>query len=524
MKIIAFLLACFVQVAFAQGPNATGVSIKALRIVIPADPAPPERFAAEELAKYLAQMGNAAPVIAAAPAEGDVYVGALPPGVAVADLPAGNPDSFVVRSAGGKLLLHGNSPRASLYAVYTYLESLGARWYFPGRENEVIPRVKTRLDGYDLQQTPSFRKRGIVIYSSTPGFRDLVDFAAKSRLNTIALHSDAGLADAQRQFESRGLTLNLERHFFGETFCPDDQATFERENSRFADYIAHLPASMNEIFLWPADDFLKPCQSPLYRDYAVPDLILSFANRITQTLRGSRPDARFAFLSYLSTWQPPRKEKPAEGVILEWAPMFQSFGAAIDDPASAANADYRASFEELLQLFGGERTQVLGYWLDDTLFSRTHYTRLPYVPKALKGDLAYYHRKGVPAITTFGVITGRDYFAGHVSPAVFLYPRLLWNVESQPRDLMREFCREYLRSERALEIFDLLAQADSMVWVERHKLKGQNLTDRTYIRKVSRALRLAQELVNTRTDAETRARAARLVAEVSARFLTVPPE
>ena len=281
---------------------------------------------------------------------------------------------------------------------------------------------------------------------------------------------------------------------------------------------------MNEIFLWPADEFLKPCASPQFRDYSVPDLILSFANRMAQTLRQSRPQARFAYLSYFSTWQPPKQEKPAEGVMLEWAPMFQSFGAAIDDPRSAANAEYRNDFEALVRLFGGARTQVLGYWLDDTLFSRTHYVKLPYVPKALKGDLAYYHRLGVPAVTTFGVITGRDYFASHVSPAVFLYPKLLWNVQAEPRDVMREFCRDYLRSESAMEIFDLLEKADAMVWVERQKLQTGRLHDPEFVRTVSRAAELAQKLMNQQQDPEIKARAARLLAEVTSRFISVPPE
>ncbi len=55
--------------------------------------------------------------------------------------------------------------------------------------------------------------------------------------------------------------------------------------------------------------------------------------------------------------------------------MFQSFGAAIDNPSSPANAEYRKDFEALVKMFGGARTQVLGYWLDDTLFSRTHYVQ-----------------------------------------------------------------------------------------------------------------------------------------------------
>jgi hypothetical protein len=461
-------------------------------------------------------MGNLKPEVVSAPAAGDIYLGGRPGD--------GDADGFTIRSEGEKLLLHGNSPRATLYAAYHYLESLGARWYFPGRENEVIPRASARLTGYDITQAPSFHKRGIVIFSSTPGFRDLVDFAAKAKLNTIALHSDAGLADAERLFESRGLTLNLERHFFGENFCPDDQATLDREKSRFTEYVAHLPAAFNEIFLWPADEFLKPCTSPQFRDYSVPDLILSFANRMAQTLRQSRPQAKFAYLSYFSTWEPPKQEKPGEGVMLEWAPMFQSFGAAIDDPGSALNAEYRKDFEALVKLFGGARTQVLGYWLDDTLFSRTHYVKLPYVPKALKGDLAYYHRLGVPALTTFGVITGRDYFASHVSPAVFLYPKLLWNVQTEMSSVMRDFCRDYLRSESAMEIFDLLEKADAMVWLERNKVQTGRLRDPEFVRTVSRAAELAQKLMNQQQDPEIKARAARLVAEVASRFVSVPPE
>ena len=167
---------------------------------------------------------------------------------------------------------------------------------------------------------------------------------------------------------------------------------------------------------------------------------------------------------------------------------------------------------------------MLGYWLDDTLFSRTHYVKLPYVPKALKGDLAYYHRLGVPAVTTFGVITGRDYFASHVSPAVFLYPKLLWNVQGEPAAVMREFCRDYLRSESALEIFDLIEKADAMVWVERHKLQAGRLHDPEFVRAVSRAAELAQKLMNGQQDPEIKARAARLLAEVTSRFISVPPE
>lgn len=76
----------------------------------------------------------------------------------------------------------------------------------PGAGNEFVPHAAAKLQGYDIAQSPSFRKRGIVVFSTTPGFNDLADFAAKMKLSTIGLHARAfgpqsaevGLADAQR--------------------------------------------------------------------------------------------------------------------------------------------------------------------------------------------------------------------------------------------------------------------------------------------------------------------------------------
>jgi len=506
----------------------------AARIVLPADSAPPVNFAAQELVRYISAMGNPKPEVADAPAEADIYLGVLPddlPAQAKQDLGDSlrgkDEDSFVIHSFGRRLVIFGNSARANLYGSYHYLETLGVRWYFPGAENECVPHRAPKFAGYKIVGVPSFHKRGIVIFWSTPGFADLVDFAAKMKLNTIGLHAipfgpqmdDVGLAEASRVTEPRGLTIDIERHFFGENFCPDDAASLERERTRLVSYVAKLPVSMNDFFLWTADKVLSPCSSPGYEDYTVSDFALSFANRMEDSLRQSRPRARLAFLSYLNTWASPRHQIPSEGLILEWAPIFQSFGQSFDDPASATNAEYRRDFEKLLGLFARGNSQVLAYWLDDTLFSRTHYARLPYNPTALQGDLLYYHRMGVPAITTFGVMTGRDYFLYHASPAAFLYPRLLWKVDLGPRETMREFCRVYFDSERALEVFDLLAEADRMVYVERHRMHAERLNAPEFVAKVSKALKLAQEILDDQKSSQMRARSARLIQEVASRWI-----
>ena len=527
-------LVAFVTLGLTTGSSAFQTTIP-LRIVLPSQAAPQEEFGAREIVKYLAAMGNEEPQIVRAPSEGDIYLGAVPAGLPQEDqrriqsvLAGCDPDSFILRSTSSGLLIRGNSPRAHLYGAYHYLESLGVRWYFPGPEGEVIPRAVAQLSGYDILQVPSFRERGIVIFPTTPGLDDMIDFAAKVKLNTIGIHtwhdprfSDLRAPEVLQMAESRGLTVQIERHFFGENFCPDDTASLEQAKKDLLQLVAQMPAQVNDFFLWPADKFLSPCTSAAYRQRSVSDLILWFDNQMLAALRTARPEARFAYLAYLSTWEPPQRERPAPGLILEWAPIFQSLSHALDDSTSTQNARDRNNFEALIRIFGAPNTRVLGYWLDDTMALGNGYGKLPYSPAALKGDLSYYHRMGVPAVTTFGVIKGSDYFLSHSSPVVFLYPALLWDVERRPQTLVEEFCREYLGTEKASEIYEMLAQADKMVRIEHARVERAQFNNREFVEKVMAAMRRTEGLLLSETDPAKRARLARLAQEVASRL--VPP-
>lgn len=510
-----------------------GGSSDALRIVVPAQPAPPVGFAAQELSRYLAALGNPKPIVVGQPGPGDLYLECLPAGLSPGErheikdgMRGKDKDSFVIRSVGRQLIIYGGSPRATLYGAYHYLETLGVRWYFPGRENEFVPQAPARLDGYNLTEVPSFPKRGFVVFPTTSDLEDMVDFAAKRKLNTVGLHtwydsrfSNLRLPEVAQIAAPRGLDVQIERHFFGENFCPDDAKGVEQARKDLQKFVAIMPASMNEFFLWPADKFLSPCSSPQYHDYSVSDLILWFDNQMLKTLSQLRPSAKFAFLAYLSTWEPPKHEKPLPGLMLEWAPIFQSLGYALDDPASPVNGEYRRNFEALLKMFGPANAQVLGYWQDDTMALGNGFGKLGYHPEALRGDLAYYHRMGVPAVTTFGVVTGHDYFVSHLSPVVFLYPALLWNVQADPEAIIRDFCEKFLGSEQATAVFDLLAQADKMVYIEHAQVNAEKANDRQFVEKVSKALRLAQGLLDSETNPVRRTRFARLIQEVASRFV-----
>jgi hypothetical protein len=497
-----------------------------IAIVLRPDATPVERLAAGELTSYLSRMGNEPPVTARAPQTGPIYLGLLPPDIDAPSrdfiehsLDGQDLDSFVLRTANRRLIIYGNSPRANLYGAYEYLQSLGVRWYYPGKDNEVVPKAAIRLEGYSVRHVPSFHKRGIIVFPNTQGLDDLIAFAARMKLNSIGLHSSDGYDAAAKSIEARGLTASLERHFFGDNFCPDDHAQLERERKRFIDFIAQMPVQVKEFFLWVADQFLAPCSSPGYAGYNASDLVLRFSKEMAQTLDHARPGARFAFLSYLSTWEPPIHEKPDGRLLLEWAPISQSFAHSIADNESAVNTRLRTNFEKQLHMFGPENTQVLGYWLDDTLFSRAHYGKLPYSPGALTSDLRYFRNLGIPAVTTFGIMTGRDYFLQHASPSVFLYPALLWDVTADARSIMHEYCRTYFGDEKTVAIYDLIAEADGMARVENGRIRLENLNAPEFLEKVAKAVSLTSALLNRQASPVMRARAARLLSEVVSRYV-----
>jgi hypothetical protein len=153
---------------------------KPLAAIIIADPAPapPVRFAAEELQRYLREMSGA---------ELPITNNAAGPAIVLAvddNLPG--EDAHRLRTKGDRLNLTGGSPRAVLYAAYLLLERLGCGFCVPGEET--IPRQNTlAVPPLDLTEVPAFPVRSQVDFPFTEaplGWNlALIDWLAKNRFN-----------------------------------------------------------------------------------------------------------------------------------------------------------------------------------------------------------------------------------------------------------------------------------------------------------------------------------------------------
>ncbi|MEM2058228.1 MAG: alpha-glucuronidase family glycosyl hydrolase [Thermoproteota archaeon] len=114
-----------------------------VEIIIPKEANSTEKFAAEELAKYLSKMIDKIRINIVTRQKA-IYVGVLSDDLdsetscsdILKELGELDNDGFIIRGIGEILLILGKTSRATLFGVYHYLQILGVRWYFPGEENE----------------------------------------------------------------------------------------------------------------------------------------------------------------------------------------------------------------------------------------------------------------------------------------------------------------------------------------------------------------------------------------------------
>ena len=498
-----------------------------------------EKFAAEELAKYLSRMVDNKRIIITTRRETRkaIYVGTLPANLdeslaksILNELEKLSDDGFIIRGIGEMLLILGKTSRATLFGVYHYLQLLGVRWYFPGEENEYVPkREDIVIEGLDVKESPAFVKRGIVIDFDNTAICDWIDFMAKVKLNTLALHvQDISIMPTRTVDQiknrpeflnqilallaKRGLDFNLETHFFGSKFCSVDQNELEISKKRLKEFLELVPSEINDFFLWPADRPLIHCDCEQDRNLSLSDQVLIFTNRMLQVIREARPGARLAFIQYFSTWEPPIKVKPLDGIFLEIAPIHQCFSHAICDPVCDINKNIvTPQIEEALKIFNPKEAQVLGYWLDSSLFGRSEFKdllgRLPQFGGIMKQELNYYFKKGIRAITTFVVGLDKDYFSSFTSPTIFLYAQLLWDPQADLEPELLLFCKNFYGRSELAPIFELYERLDP-------KDFPQEYLSSAYVDKISSFIELTRKALMETESTVIQMRLKRLLREL----------
>ena len=199
--IASALFFCFTLGGWAYGAEAPVVLVSGASVL--------ERHAADEFAKYARIIAGKelrrSPAASKSGSGTVVSVGRNPFSELLAqqgllEVPANGDEAILIRSIGYEgrkfLVLWGSSPKATLYAVYRYLESVCHVGFFG--DGEHVPKLKALpVDGIKISESPRYPVREYMMdceYSSYwwnwDQWKAEVDWAAKHRFNVLSSNFD----------------------------------------------------------------------------------------------------------------------------------------------------------------------------------------------------------------------------------------------------------------------------------------------------------------------------------------------
>jgi hypothetical protein len=429
------------------------------QIIIAAEAIQSERYAAEELQRYLEKIAGARlPILKDTepirPQEvllGDnAHLRKLTPDLNLTKL---GPDGFVLRTDRGNLIIAGGKPRGTLNGVYSVLEEkLGIRWLTP--ELEFVPKV-TRVDLGNLDETivPVLENRDVF-------WREMMrdaDFAARHRLNGqhYGLQERHGGAFTTYYPFVHSFDMLVPRQLFKEH--PD---YFPLINGKRKDgYVQRclsnpdvLRLAMANVRKWiqqhpdatiisvSQNDTINNCQCDQCK--AVDDAegspagsLLKFVNAIAENIEKDYPNIRIDTLAYQYTRKPPKTIRPRPNVIIRLCSIECCFAHPLETCPSEANRRFREDIEAWQPV-----APLLYVWDYTPNFS--HYQQPFPNFDSLQANVRFFTQHGVKSLFEQGNYSAGG--QGEMGPLrAYVLAKLLWNPNTDVERHIHEFLQAY---------------------------------------------------------------------------------
>ena len=440
-------------------------------ILIPSNPTLTEKFAAEELSKYLQKITSEKTEVTTTKKDGDFtfsIANNLEP-----ELNLGQED-YCVKTVENGVVLSGGGDRGTLYAVYEFLERLGCRWYFMDEADEIVPAMsiadvlKIAGGNLDIVEKPDFsiRINRIETYDLGPRgnpvskaimskeqMTDRMDWTGKNRMNMFEYGIDhnndcydnwSGYAAVFDEMKKRSITIGAGGHMFfkfmppetfkehpdwfalikGERVAQSQFCTSNKDACQF--YVDNMLKFLNEnpeikyFGPWP-HDMGNWCECDLCKDKTIGDRYLELSNTVYKLLKEKRPDVTFTHFPYGTFMHPPQNAKPERGMNITLCTWGRNFDTTINDPKTwGIFRDALAGWSEISKEY------------NNTFIYHEKYLRHlgfgfhPLPLKILKPEIKYLHSVGLDG---FELPTG--YFGRRTkSLNAYVTCKLIWDIDT----------------------------------------------------------------------------------------------
>ena len=253
------------------------------------------------------------------------------------------PEGFVIRSGTERLLILGNSELALQHAVFTFLESLGCRWFFPDPVWTVNPRKPSLAVRLDRREQPAYVFRQIWYgwAARTPALKE--HYEAWARHN-LMYWNESPLPPAFQVDTSHSYTRHVPRDLFGDhpeyfslldgrrqprQLCASNESVQDRVIESVLNKFRATPG-LNMVSVDP-DDGGHHCEcDPCRALGTISDRVFYLANRAADAVRIEFPQKWVGLNGYnLHSDPPSRSIHP--GVYVSVTTRFRHTDFGFDD-------------------------------------------------------------------------------------------------------------------------------------------------------------------------------------------------
>ena len=459
--------------AFQQGKNVIVLAENgSTRYVIHVDAkaTPAEQYAANTLADYLKQITKAefrvvkvrpanTPVIAVGP---DAAMHVFP---SIPDFETLGHDGIALRTEGADLLLTGapTSRRGTVYAVITFLENIGCRWW-TDTESFVPQRSKLTIPFYKLKYRPALDMRDVHSYFMN-------NFAVYNKLN----------GNEYKIPEDRGGRVEYKGPFFVHTFgqivsCKEYAAThpqwfaevngkrqFGKWDGKSAGHVDNSQLCMStnhtdliELIISKVRGYLKDappdsivslsqndgdgsgkcecvdCAAVEKEEGSPSGPILRFVNIIAADIEKDFPQAKIDTLAYQYSEKPPAITKPRANVVVRLCAWNRTINLAPYD--SKVNERFGSA------IIGWSKIAPAIHIWDYTTDFWNYSKQFPSI-FATCYNMRLFARNGVKSVLLQSSFNTR---AGDMTDLKhWIYAKILWDQQLDEKALIKEFISGY---------------------------------------------------------------------------------
>jgi len=388
-------------------------------------------------------------------------------------------------SYNSRLGLSAFGETGTLYAVYSFLESLGVRWFMPGEYGEVVPKQNSiKIDAMNIQKAPAFEYRYpnfATLSSNEEGARwfKRAGFGARTVVNIN--HSFYLFKKYRESHPEYFAIIDGERDFDktcqGQgSLCLSEPGTLRQWVEDIREYFdANPQILMYPVF--PNDSYERICECPkckgkddlsMGEDGKFSDYVWGFVDRVARETYKTHPDRYIICLAYGHFMSPPKTiEKFSPNVAVMIAKNRKNYW----------NTNYKNITDNHIKKWS-EKINNIYIWEYYCWYNRylTYYKykddwgfNLLGVPifffHVTKNDLEYLKRNNVK-----GEFIEVDNFEwpALLCPTLYITAKLLWDPGQDVDALLDDYCEKFYGPAAAESMKKFFRRAEE-IWTKPEK-------------------------------------------------------